>query len=211
MPKKGSLWFPVMSALLAGILIGVSAYVLISLPSGHAVGAAPPAPNPKAAAATVPAARPQPVWSRSGSSAPQLPALPEEVQHTIDEEVPHLQSERDMERYLGELEARARQRHQVTALEIEPGMRAIRQLLPPDKAMEASVRFSQRMLEIGRELDGRKAAPSEDVSALGDRIERTSDPTARQELIGRYFQAALAQPPDQQAAALQRLKSIRSQ
>jgi hypothetical protein len=62
-----------------------------------------------------------------------------------------LQSAAELDAYLMTLESRARGKHQATADEVEPGMKAIMRLAPqigPEGAMEKLREFEKRMREI---------------------------------------------------------------
>jgi hypothetical protein len=196
-------------ALLAGALMGVSVYAAFGLPA-HREPPNAKMPSPDSNAAVSPSRGRQAITSpRPTSIGPAtLPPLPENVQRAIDEELPQLHSERDLERYLGELEARARQKRQVTALEVEPGMRAIQRYAPPEKTLETRATFSQRMAALSKEYSGQPDPSPENLPELANRIENASDNDMRRNLLRRYLQEAHRKPFDERLAAMERLSRI---
>jgi len=90
------------------------------------------------------------------------PRAPETVRPRIEAAVeralPRLHDAHDLDRYLGDLESAARAQHHVTAVELEPGMRAIFALqgeLGAEETIQRSREFSLRMTRLSAELDGR--------------------------------------------------------
>jgi hypothetical protein len=85
---------------------------------------------------------------------PIVDARPQ-IKKAIAEARPQLTSPREVERYLSDLEAQARRQHQVTALEVLPGVAAIREQYPPEEAIARVQEFGNRMTRLSAELDGR--------------------------------------------------------
>jgi hypothetical protein len=85
-------------------------------------------------------------------------AVRAEIQRIIRQEVDELAGGEDrLERYLETLVARAEARGRVTALEVQPGLAAIRRqvaLLEPGRALQLELVFSRRMREMSRRLAG---------------------------------------------------------
>jgi hypothetical protein len=91
-------------------------------------------------------AEPTPPPPRTVDARPQ-------IQRAIEAAAPSLKSPRDLQQYLGELEARARRNRQLTALEVEPGLAAIRSAtLEPQRAFEMEAEFMHRMNRLAAEL-----------------------------------------------------------
>jgi hypothetical protein len=67
-------------------------------------------------------------------------------------EAPSLATPRDVERYLRELEDRARRNRQITALEVDPGLAAIRGVDDPVERLEMEIEFLRRMHRLVAEL-----------------------------------------------------------
>jgi hypothetical protein len=74
-----------------------------------------------------------------------------EIERVISQEVAGLKTEAEVTAYLAQLEVRARQRGDVTALEVEPGFAAIGRL-PPEASERMRREFGKKMSELGREL-----------------------------------------------------------
>jgi hypothetical protein len=108
-------------------------------------------PSPVAAparAATTLADEPPP----SATAAPP-PDARSQIRRAIEVAQPSLRTQADVERYLGELEARARRNHQITALEVEPGLAAIRGLeVEPQRMVELEIAFTGKMKRLVEEL-----------------------------------------------------------
>jgi hypothetical protein len=87
----------------------------------------------------------------------QSPARPLDVRPRIEAalrtEVDPLRGHEDVSAYLERLRARAVAQHQVTALEVEPGVAAIERLEPElgsDAVQEWITRFTQSMAKLSR-------------------------------------------------------------
>jgi hypothetical protein len=121
-----------------------------------------------------------------------------QLKQVVAENRPQLRSTGDVERYLGDLRARARRNHQVTAFEVEPGLAAIREQYDPEHAIERTQRFADEMAALSAELDGRREEPPPDLDRLARDLEHASDEARRQDLIRQYSQAILALSPEEQ-------------
>jgi hypothetical protein len=127
-------------------LIAASAFALHELRVGRQAPTVVVAPQP--ALQEPEPATPLPPLPRTVDARPQ-------IHRVIEEAAPSLKSPRDVEQYLGDLEARARRNHQLTALEVEPGLAAIRRLggsLEPQRAFEMEAEFVKRMNRLAAEL-----------------------------------------------------------
>jgi hypothetical protein len=81
------------------------------------------------------------------------------VRALIEREVRPLHGRAPVESYLAQLEQRARARGRVSALEVEPGLEALRQNtdeIGPADSIRLSTVFSERMVNLGRELGSTK-------------------------------------------------------
>jgi hypothetical protein len=122
-----------------------------------------------------------------------------QVRQVVAENRPQLRSTGDVERYLGDLKARARRNHQVSAFEVEPGLAAIREQYDPVEAIERTRQFADEMAVLSAELDGRREEPAPDLDQLGRDLERAGDEGRRQELIRQYSQAIVTVAPEEQS------------
>ena len=78
-----------------------------------------------------------------------------QIRRATEAVAPTLHSARDVERYLGDLEQQARRNHRVTALEVEPGLIAIREHageLDPQRQLELEGEFIRKMNRLSSEL-----------------------------------------------------------
>jgi hypothetical protein len=128
------------------LLAGVSAALITEVRADRPAALAPRAPavavevGPEA-----PQLRPVP---------PPIPNVRAEVVKVVEARAPEIHTVGDVDHYLGELEAQARRKHQVTALEVEPGILAIRQMqseLGPDETMRLTADFTQKMARLSAE------------------------------------------------------------
>jgi hypothetical protein len=133
----------------------------------------------------------------------------------------------ELEAYLARLEAQAREKGQVTALEIEPGMMMAMDYASPDRAQA----FSERMRALQRELEAQKvevAAPAptpaptaapKDVAEPTPAITTadmrgglariaTASGSERHALIRQYVQAAERLPEEEEVARLADLNRV---
>jgi hypothetical protein len=122
-----------------------------------------------------------------------------EIARIIRQEVEPLRGVEQVEAYLARLEARARAKGRVTALEVEPGIAAIRGLLPRigQKRVRLQVTaFGRRMTSLAARLDGRTLSKAPvDLPRLARRIERAPDKATRHRLVRRYIEEAHSLPP----------------
>ena len=109
-------------------------------------------------APAVPVARAQPALVEPPPvEAPPPPKLPDarpQIHRAIEQAAPTLKSAHDVEQYLADLEARARRNHQLTSLEVEPGLAAIRKLAgdDPQLAFQLQAEYMQKMTRLSAEL-----------------------------------------------------------
>jgi hypothetical protein len=125
-------------------LLAASSFALLEL-RAPAATAAPIviAPRPAAPAPAPPAAPPP-----AASLRPQIRAA-------IEAAAPSLRTQADVQRYLADLEARARKNHQLTALEVMPGLAAIHGLagrVDPERRTEMQEDFNRRINRLTDEL-----------------------------------------------------------
>jgi hypothetical protein len=128
------------SGLVLAAVIG--AIVLMLRPQPVAV-----APTPKREETAEPPTPPKPL-------PPTVDAHPQ-IRQAVIEAKPKLRSPRDVDGYLADLEAQARRKHQVTALEVEPAIAAIRSQYPHEEAKKRIAEYTARMSQLSAELDGR--------------------------------------------------------
>jgi hypothetical protein len=115
-----------------------------------------PMPSPQEAtprlAASLPQFRPD-----LTEAAVRAEKLQEEIAKEVERQDPVIQTEADLARYLGELESAARRKGRVSALEVEPGLRALARLeygaLGEERAMQLRTAFTDKMSGLSRELD----------------------------------------------------------
>jgi hypothetical protein len=99
-------------------------------------------PAPPAPVVAAPARAPEPVRPK--------------IEAAVERALPRIHDPRDLDRYLGDLESAARSQHHVTALEVEPGIRAIFALqgeLGAEETLQRTREFSQRMMRLSTELE----------------------------------------------------------
>ncbi len=129
--------------LAAGGLVAAGAFAIYELRATSAplpkVVASAPAPEPEAAPVKAPP--------------PTVDVRPQ-IRRAAEAAAPALRSARDVERYLGELEQQARRNHRVTALEVEPGLIAIREHAgdDPQRQLELEGDFMRKMNRLSAEL-----------------------------------------------------------
>jgi hypothetical protein len=149
----------------------------------------------------VPAAAPTPPAPATASSAtapataPPRPTVDvrEKVQERIAANAGKQRDEAELDAYLNELETQARRNGRVTALEVEPGLDAIRRLtvkLGPALAARKQHEFGDRMATLSQKLDGRQPVVAPDLEALKTRIATAASDEERQPLM-RQFRVAL--------------------
>jgi hypothetical protein len=179
--------------MLAAALLGMGGWLMYEI-GLHAA----PTPSPLRVAAPTPLPPP---------AAPHV-SMRAQIRQAIETDVAPLHSEGDVDRYLGDLEARARRNGRVTALELEPGIRAIQRLadeLGHERADEKLAAFAQKMTRLAAEVDGReRPAPPPDLDDLARRIERASG-AERDTLVRRYQEATHTLPADEKLRELERL------
>jgi hypothetical protein len=88
--------------------------------------------------------------------------LQEEIANEVARQDPVLHSEAELVRYLDTLEEKARTKGRVSAMEVEPGLRALNRLehdfLSEEQAALIRVAFTDRMAALSRSLDPAIAA-----------------------------------------------------
>jgi hypothetical protein len=89
--------------------------------------------------------------------------VPQQIQDLADKEVVPLAADRpSVERYLALLARRARDQHHVTALEVEPGLKAIARLHGTQWSADSGAlrdQFLHSMAELSAELRAARASP----------------------------------------------------
>jgi hypothetical protein len=146
-------------------LLGLYALAVVVLIGALLVLARPsPPPATRVAAAAPPPAPdvPPPRRDSRDEMPPPPPADQPSVHAAIERKVeadrPTLHNAHDIDGYLADLEAHARQNGKVTALEVEPGLMAIREhaeQLGTEEALRKSDEFAQKMARLSAQLDGR--------------------------------------------------------
>jgi hypothetical protein len=135
------------------VLVAATAFVAAGALALHELRAGTPAQTATVVAASPPAAQAEPPASLPPPPPRTVDARPQ-IQRAI-QAAPALKTMHDLEGYLSDLEARARRNHQLTALEVEPGLAAIRQMsseLDPQRAFELETEYVQRMNRLAAEL-----------------------------------------------------------
>lgn len=110
-----------------------------------------------------------------------------------------VRDEADLDPYLDGLERAAREKGQVTALEVEAGLRVIQRHTADSERVE---QFSERMLQLDRELGGQRrheprpaAAVRAELTSLLGSLQHPRDGVEREALIANYLRIA-AELPD---------------
>ena len=88
--------------------------------------------------------------------ATSVPDMRARIRQAVQSDLPALKTEADVDRYLAELMARAKRNHRVTALEVQPGLEAIRQLrsqLGDERSQTKLMAFSDSMEKLSAEFD----------------------------------------------------------
>ena len=141
------------------------------------------------------------------------PKMHEQVALTVENEVKPLRDVPKVEHYLRLLKQRAKEKKQVTALEVEPGMAAIRSLEPiigGKEMLERLQSFSAEMTTLSRSFEmppasSEQHSPSE-TSALLEEIENESDNELKQQAIHEYIKLAdMTDDPKEHTALLSTL------
>ena len=125
----------------------------------------------------------------------------------IEDEVKSLPaSSEEVERYLADLEVRARERGTVSARELEPGLEAIRRLgFGLEETYQWMDRFTRRMLTLSEELQGNEKRPLPDPTQLSEQLSRVKDSPLRELKIREYLDTVAALTPEESAVMLERL------
>jgi hypothetical protein len=165
-----------MRSVILALAIVLLAVVVVALGRElRAVHALHGAPVALSAAANVPSAVADPQ-----RPLPSLPALSppsrdthakmqQSIAAAVEARAPELHDERDLLRYLDDLEAQARRNGVVGALEVEPGLRAARGLgsrLPHGRGFELAQQFGARMAALSAQLDGHAAPPPSPLETM---------------------------------------------
>jgi hypothetical protein len=140
------------AAVVGVILLGMAGLAYWAAHNRMAARRTTPAESSASAASIQAAASATPSASVEASA----PPVPAQLHHLIETEVRPLKSAAEVERYLALLEQRARERGRVSALEVEPGLEAIREntdQIGPASALQLSVTFSEKMKNLGKTLN----------------------------------------------------------
>jgi hypothetical protein len=154
--RKVLLGFYALALLVFGGALAI--VVLFDRPAGAQLDGAP---SPPSQPTTTEAPAPPPRRANDDDK-PEPETAPRNIRAEVEQKVeadrPRLNSAHDVDSYLVDLEARARRNGRVTALEIEPGVMAIREheaQLGPDQALQKTAEFTQKMARLSAELDKR--------------------------------------------------------
>lgn len=165
-------------------------------------------PHPHEAVSPHLVAPPDEARSREPAKASPVMDMRGEIRRVAENELSPIVTARDLDRYLADLEVRARRNGQVTMLEVEPGVQAIRKIESqsgPERVMERIADFRGRMAVLSAHLDGRDGpVPPPDIDDLARQIERTP-PEQRGPLNMRLNHALLALDPNARAQAFERV------
>jgi hypothetical protein len=91
------------------------------------------------------------------------PSMRAQVREVVAVEVAPLKTPQEVDHYLAELSARAKRNRHVGALEVMPGIRAIRQLGPEigtERVEEKVAEFTQLMAKLSAEFDPQPPRPA---------------------------------------------------
>ena len=119
-----------------------------------------------------------------------------------------VRTERDLDRYLDGLEAKARAQGSVTALEVQPGVMAIRKAPyteDGERRMQRVMEFSDRMAKLSAQLRGASDTPVSLPSL--DAIKNASG-ADRTQLIDKYLEGSRRLGPEQRQEANQQLNDL---
>ncbi len=136
------------------------------------------------------------------------------IQEAIAERLPQIHNAADLDRYLAELEARARYNRQVTALDVEPGMMAIQQQvgdIGPAGVATKTAEFAKRMNDLAAAERARAGGPpaTPDLAELTRAVEQARGrEDARQVALRKYAEAVANLPAAEQPAAAARLNQL---
>jgi len=134
-----------------------------------------------------------------------------QARELVTEKASSLETEKDVDKFLDQLESQARTRGEVSAMDVEPGFMAIADLAPqigPEKAAEKRGMFAHQMSQLAVRLRGTSAEKPEDLVVLGQRIRATEDAEARNALVNRYAEAVSKLPDEDRLAELPKLREF---
>ena len=157
-----------------------------------------------------------PLNPHSQSPIPKKVSIREQVAKVVEKEVRPLKDVANVEHYLAQLKKRAHEKQRVTALELHPGIEAIRALEPmigPEETERRIHAFSKEMSTLSKAF-GRvpeSAAPLTPAEAADilEEIEYEADPAIKQQAIREYLdRAKLAEDPEEHIVLMERLDSV---
>ena len=138
----------------------------------------------------------------------KLAAVQRQVAEIVDREVSIIEDEDGLERYLEVLARRAKENGKATALEVQPGIEAIRHQYSgrnPEKMDEEIIAFSQKMALLSE-------SPSPDTGQSPpvdlDEVAQGADVGRQEGLIAEYVEQTYTMDPEAQSRALARLNDM---
>lgn len=159
-----------------------------------------------------PVEMPNPVAEQKTEQAPQS-EINRQISEIIEKEVSPLGDYHGVQAYLDQLEARATSQGEVTALQVEPGLEAIRLLMPlsgMEKTLEMMTKFERRMEKLSQKLRGvnpHAIDAASQIEILKDEIVQNSG-EKRQANIDDYLLFAQTLEPELQTLAIKQLESL---
>ena len=150
--------------------------------------------------------------SRRQQNQLKLAAVRRQIAQIVDREVTPIEDEDALERYLDALAKRAEEKGMVTALEVQPGIEAIRRRYAgenPEEMAEKVDAFSQEMALLSKSLRHEvDQLPPADLDQLYDDIEQEADKGERERLIAKYIEQTQSMEPETQMKAISRLDEM---
>ncbi len=126
------------------------------------------------------------------------------IAEVIETQVAHIDTEGQLDDFLDDLSRRARTNGQVSALEFEPGMQALRMMrskLGPEVVERKRRAFLERMNDLtANPADGRR--PDDQLADLLGRIERARSEEDRGRLQADYARLASTLPAEERHKAM---------
>jgi hypothetical protein len=168
-------------------------------PSGQSSEATEPAPAPESA----------PAPGDRQPSPPSKQNMRQLIAQVVDEEVSSLRGSHKVGAYLKTLKQRALSQGKVTALEVEPGIEAIRTMeseIGPEETEKRVKAFANEMAALSKQLGGIPDPPApptgREVNNLLDEIAGEEDNEFKQQAIKEYVERVNAVEDEEQQAEL---------
>jgi hypothetical protein len=130
----------------------------------------------------------------------------------IDARLPQLQTERHLDGFLEELARQARANNQVTALEVEPGLAALRSFqgrLDADTLRQKKTEFLDRMKKLGQLAAPAEPPPDRALANLLQQMDQAANPDDLGRLQADYLRVALRLEPKQRSQAMAEIEKRR--